>query len=40
VDAPTATPADVFVYTFDKTGTTPTDNSFHLYVSCPGHIGD
>jgi len=35
VDAPTATPADVFVYTFDKSGTTPTDNSFHLYVSCP-----
>ena len=35
VDAPTANPADVFVYTFDKSGTTPTDNSFHLYVSCP-----
>src|SRR5258708_7032554 len=24
---------DVFVYTFDSAGTTPTDNSFHLYVS-------
>jgi hypothetical protein len=31
---------DVFVYTFDNTGATPTDNSFHLYVSCAGHIGD
>jgi len=31
---------DVFVYTFDNAGTTPTDNSFHLYVSCAGHTGD
>lgn len=31
---------DVFVHTFDVTGVIPTDNSFHLYVSCPGHIGD
>jgi hypothetical protein len=28
-------PNDVFVHTFDVTGLTPTDNSFHLYVSCP-----
>jgi hypothetical protein len=26
---------DVFVHTFDVGGTVPTDNSFHLYVSCP-----
>ncbi|HUY28082.1 MAG TPA: hypothetical protein VMV27_11735 [Candidatus Binataceae bacterium] len=26
---------DVYVQTFDKTGTTPTDSPFHLYVSCP-----
>jgi len=26
---------DVFVHTFDVTGATPTDNSFHLNVSCP-----
>jgi len=31
---------DVFVHTFNVSGATPTDNSFHLYVSCPGHIGD
>ncbi len=31
---------DVFVHTFDVSGVIPTDNSFHLYVSCPGHIGD
>jgi hypothetical protein len=28
-------PNDVFVQTFDKTGTTLTDSAFHLYVSCP-----
>jgi hypothetical protein len=33
-------PNDVFVHTFDVTGLVPTDNSFHLYVSCAGHIGD
>jgi hypothetical protein len=27
-------PNDVYVQTFDKTGATPTDSPFHLYVSC------
>jgi hypothetical protein len=39
-DTTTADVDDVFVYTTDVTGTVPTDNSFHLYVSCAGHIGD
>jgi len=34
-DTDGAQPNDVFVQTFDKTGTTLTDLPFHLYVSCP-----
>jgi hypothetical protein len=34
-DTDGAQPNDVFVQTFDKTGTTLTDSPFHLYVSCP-----
>lgn len=39
-DVDADSPNDVFVYTYDVLGATPTDNSFHLYVSCPGHTGD
>ena len=34
-DVDADSPDDVYVQTFDKTGTTPTDSPFHLYVSCP-----
>jgi len=34
-DVDADSPNDVTVYTFDTTGVTPTDNSFHLLVSCP-----
>jgi hypothetical protein len=34
-DTDGAQPNDVFVQTFNKTGTTLTDLPFHLYVSCP-----
>ncbi|MHB8392731.1 MAG: hypothetical protein ACYDBH_24645 [Acidobacteriaceae bacterium] len=34
-DTDSDSPNDVYVQTFDKTGLTPTDSPFHLYVSCP-----
>jgi len=34
-DTDSDNPNDVFVQTFDKTGTIATDSPFHLYVSCP-----
>jgi hypothetical protein len=34
-DVDSDNPNEVFVQTFDQTGTTATDSPFHLYVSCP-----